>query len=122
VLIRASQNLEEVDWNLLTCTSLLIGAKCHELDNNLPTLDEIIAVMETSPILKPLMEDYPQLENESVMVEEERILNILSWDLNPIIPIDFVETLISIGTVFERDLFEKNLTGSTKLSQVDENK
>jgi len=42
---------EESEWEILLCTSFMIGAKCHELDKNLPALIEIVYSMNASKIL-----------------------------------------------------------------------
>lgn len=53
VMVRAFMFLEfePNEWELLLCTSFLIGAKCHELDKNLPALIEIVYTMNASEAL-----------------------------------------------------------------------
>lgn len=50
IMIRAFMFLEfeETEWEILLCTSFLIGAKCHELDSNLPALIEIVYTINAS--------------------------------------------------------------------------
>lgn len=55
-LVKAASVLKisEQDWYAYGAASLLIACKCHELDDNLPSLEEIIVVMETSPLLEDI--------------------------------------------------------------------
>jgi len=39
---------DEAEWEILLCTAILIGVKCHELDANLPALIEIVYTMNAS--------------------------------------------------------------------------
>jgi len=119
-LVKAASvlNISEREWYAYGAASLLIACKCHELDDNLPSLEEIIVVMETSPLLEDIKYE---LSLAYVMKLEQDIVNALVWDVAPVIVFDSIETLMSVGILFEGDKFEKHLSSSkTSKNGIDE--
>lgn len=95
---------EENEWELLFCSSFLIGAKCHELDKNLPALIEIVYTMNASEILKgSISKKFKKITQCEIVNLEQQILNALQFDVNHVLPFDFCETLMSIGIMFDGD-------------------
>lgn len=58
--------------------------------------------METSPLLEQFKTN---VSIKQVMKMEEKILQKLDWDVANVVSFDVVETLMSIGVLFEDDRF-----------------
>jgi hypothetical protein len=84
----------------ISVAALMICTKCHEIDYNLPALEEVIIIYQSSKIVASLDPENLLGSEETLIKVEERIVNKLEWDFNPTLAFDYVETFMSLGVCF----------------------
>ena len=110
--LRVSEAAPE-DYANMAVACLMICIKCHEIDYNLPALEEVVIIFTTSKIVASLDPENLLADEPDLIKTEERIVNQLQWDFNPTLAFDYLETYMSLGVCNLGDRFTQNLSSQS---------
>ena len=98
--------VKKEDYMLLLCTAFLSCSKAHELDENLPSFDEVSMIMEASSHLRKVRNASKPFTFEDFVNMEMELLNLIRWEIFPVLAHDYIETLLTIGIACEGDVMQ----------------
>jgi hypothetical protein len=82
-----NQRYSKATEELTAAASLLLASKFNEVDDNIPLLEELAKAHQNLSMAK--------WSQEEIRSREIEICNLFGWELDTIVPLQFVNNLVS---------------------------